>query len=124
MIAQAEGFAPAFKTATLTAGGRTTVDIGLLLDGVVTGSVVDRSGAAVAGAIVHVEYNGFEDAVILSSFIGDQTMSDAGGRFRVNGIVPNEGFTIYAELDGKRSSSFSLRATPGVPIENVVLNFN
>ena len=122
LIAHAEGFAPNTKTVTLTAGGSKTADIGLLLDGTVSGTVVDSSGNAVEGAYVHVGYNGFDGDALLLSFVGGYRVSDSEGRFFVNGIVPNEGFEVYAETeDGRRSSSMSLRATPGVTIENVML---
>ena len=124
IVAQAEGFAPTYASVTLTAGGRQTADIGLLLDGVVTGSVVNAAGDPVAGATVNVVYDGFNGDAILVSYVGGYVMTDAAGRFRVNGVVPNEGFVIDAELDGERSSSHSLTATPGTPIENVVLRFN
>lgn len=120
LVGHAEGFAPAFNTVTLTAGGQKTADIGLLLDGTVSGIVVDSSGNAVADAYVHVAYDGFDGDGMLLSFVGGHRVSDSDGKFFVNGIVPNEGFEVYAETeDGRRSSSMSLHATPGVTIENV-----
>lgn len=124
LVVHADGFAPTYSVVTLAAGARERADVGLLLDGIVSGRAVDAAGDPVVGAIVHVTYQGFEGAEILSGSIGGYTMTEAAGRFRVNGIVPDEGFVIYAELDGRQSESFTLRATPGVPIENVVLRFN
>lgn len=124
LVFHADGFAPTYSVVTLAAGARERADVGLLLDGIVGGRAVDAAGDPVVGAIVHVTYEGFEGAEILSGFIGGYTMTEAAGRFRVNGIVPDEGFVIYAESDGRQSESFILRATPGVPIENVVLRFN
>lgn len=122
LVAHAEGFAPNTKTVTLTAGGSKTADIGLLLDGTVSGTVVDASGNAVAEAYVHVAYDGFDGDALLLSFVGGHRVSDSDGQFFVNGIVPNEGFAVYAETeDGRRSPSMSLQATPGITIENVTL---
>ncbi len=48
--------------------------------------------------------------------IGGHVMTDDDGLFFVNGIVPNERFSIYAELeDGSRSDVQSLTTTPGDP---------
>ena len=71
-----------------------------------------------------MEYESFEGALLLANFIGGHTMTGTRGEFRLIGIVPDESFTIYAERDGRRSDSHTLRATPGVPIENVVRRFN
>ena len=118
LVAHADGFAPNTKTVTLTAGSSETADIGLLLDG----TVVDSSGNAVEGAYIYVGYNGFDGDALLLSFVGGHRVSDSDGQFFVNGIVPNEGFEVYAETeDGRRSPSMSLQATPGVTISNVTL---
>jgi hypothetical protein len=125
LVAHADGFAPTYSVVTLDAGAQEQADVGLLLDGVVSGRAVDAAGDPVLGATVHVTYEGFEGAEILAPFIGGYTMTEQpDGRFRVNGIVPDEGFAIFAELDGRRSESFSLRATPGISIEGVVLRFD
>ena len=124
VVVQADGFAPNYTSVTLTAGGRQTADVGLLLDGIVVGTVVNSAGDPVTGATVNVAYDGFNGAEVLVSYAGGYILTDNDGGFRVNGVVPNQGFVIDAELDGQRSSSQSLTATPGIPIENVVLRFN
>ena len=122
LLVQARGYAPTAATATLTGGRSRNVEVGMLLEGSVTGSVVDAQGNAVGGALVEIEYQGFTDAALLSSGVSGYVLTGDDGRFLVTGIVPNEGFSIYAELeDGSRSDSQTLTATPGIPIESVVL---
>lgn len=95
----------------------------------VTGVVVHTpSGLATTGrpiANARVEYlddSAFEGAEMLESFVGGYLITDDDGRFRVDGIVPDETFGLYAETkDGRRSPAVTLRATPGIPIENIVL---
>ena len=94
LIVHARGFAPAYTTLTLAAGESERVDVGLLLDGTVLGTVVGSDGNAQSGATIHAMYRGFAGAALVSSFIGGHLVSDADGRFRVNGIVPNEAFSI------------------------------
>ena len=97
----------------------------MLLEGSVTGSVVDAQDNAVGGALVEIEYQGFPDAALLSSGVSGYVLTGDDGRFLVTGIVPNEGFSIYAELeDGSRSDSQTLTATPGTLIEGVVLTID
>ena len=96
-------------------------DMGLLLEGTVMGTVVDASGDAVQGATVHAKYESFEGAQFLASFIGGFTLTRPDGQFHVRGIVPNEHFILYAEFDGRRSDSMRLQATPGVPLQDVIL---
>lgn len=122
LFVQATGYAPAIARTTLGDGGNRNVDVGMLLEGSVSGSVVDGQNNAVSGALVDVLYSGFTDAALPVSGIGGHVLTGSDGLFKVTGIVPGEGFSIYAELeDGRRSNSQSLTATAGVPIENVVL---
>ena len=125
LIAQAPGFAPSLATTTLIAGDSHSVDVGLLLEGAVSGSVVDGQGKAVAGALLEVVYQGLADADLLASGIGGHVLTGDNGLFLVTGIVPNEEFAIYAELDdGSRSDVLTLTATPGMTTENVVLKID
>ena len=122
MVVQAQGYAPTTTAATLTGGRSQSVDVGMLLEGSVSGRVVDAQGDAIGGALVDIIYNGFTDAALLSSFVSGYVLTGDDGQFLVTGIVPNEGFSIYAELeDGSRSGSQALTASPGMTIENVVL---
>ncbi len=125
LVTHAQGFAPNSRM-TLGAGAREERRVGLLLEGVVSGGVVDSARQGVPAATIHVVYNaGFEGAEMLESFIGGHAFTGDEGRFIVNGIVPDEVFTIYAETeDGRRSGALTLEATPGIPIENVVLRMN
>ena len=126
LVTHAQGFAPTYSRMTLGAGAREERRVGLLLEGVVSGGVVDSARQGVPAATIHVVYNaGFEGAEMLESFIGGHAFTGDEGRFIVNGIVPDEVFTIYAETeDGRRSGALTLEATPGIPIENVVLRMN
>ena len=125
LVIHADGFAPTYTLATLEAGEQERTDIGLLLDGVVFGTVVDGTGDLVIGADIHAEYESYEGAVLLENFIGGITMTDLDGRFQLRGIVPDESFFIYAtHEDGQRSARMRLRAMPGVPLENVVLRLD
>ena len=118
----ADGYAPAIGTGTLTAGSSTTVDVGMVLEGAVSGTVVDSDGDAVSGALVDIEYDWFEDADILIGGVGGHVKTGDDGKFLVVGIVPNQRFSIFAETDdGSRSSSKSLTATSGNTTEDVVL---
>ena len=122
VFADAPGFAPTWSTVNLRAGRVQNARIGLLLEGTVSGSVLDGSENA-AGAEVFLVYDdSFEGAEMLESFVGGYLITDDDGRFRVDGIVPDETFGLYAETkDGRRSPAVTLRATPGIPIENIVL---
>lgn len=125
MIARAPGFAPTIASTTLIAGDAHSTDIGMLLEGSVSGSVVDSHSNAVANALVEVEYHGFTDSDLLSTSIGGYVMTDDDGLFFVTGIVPNEGFSIYAELDnGTRSNVQTLTTTPGATLQNITLTIN
>lgn len=121
LFVQARGYAPAVARTTLSSGSQ-TADVGMLLEGSVSGKVVDGQNNALSGALVEVSYNGFTDAALLASGIGGYILTGNDGLFRVTGIVPSQGFSIYATLeDGRRSNSQSLTATAGVPLQNVVL---
>ena len=122
LFVQATGFAPTAASTTLISGDSHNVDVGMLLEGSVSGSVVDGQGDAVADALIEVVYQSLADADLLSSGFGGLVSTGDDGLFFATGIVPNEQFSIYAELeDGRRSSVHTLTATPGITIENVVL---
>ena len=125
LLVQAPGFAPATASTTLISGDSHNVDVGMLLEGSVSGSVVDGQGDAVTGALIEIVYDGFENADLLSSGLSGYVLTGDDGLFLATGIVPNEQFSIYAELeDGSRSNVQTLTATPGFTIENVVLRID
>ena len=120
LLASAPGYAPHFST--LTIDKSQDVRVGMVLEGVVRGTVVGADGEPVDGARLYVEYNsGFPAGEMLVSFVGGQVVTEEGGAFSVNGIVPGEAFGLYAELDGRRSETLSLTALPGTPLEGVRL---
>lgn len=56
------------------------------------------------------------------SFVGGRDLTGNDGTFAVNGIVPDTEFQLYAESeDGRRSEVVTLTASPGLPLEGVVL---
>lgn len=125
LIARAPGYAPTIASTTLTAGDAHNVDVGMLLGGSVSGIVVDAQGDAVANALVEIEYHGFAGSDLLATGIGGYVMSEDDGQFFVTGIVPDEGFSIYAELDnGTRSNVQTLTTTPGATLQNITLTIN
>jgi len=67
LIARVPGFAPTIASTTLIAGDAHSTDIGMLLEGSVSGSVVDSHSNAVGNALVEVEYHGFTDSDLLST---------------------------------------------------------
>lgn len=123
LLVHAAGFAPHRGVLRLDAGEAQEMRIGLLLEGVVSGSVVDAEGEVVPEATVYVIYDAeFEDGELLESFLGGHMHTGDEGVFRVNGIVPDTPFSIYAETeDGRRSDTMTLEVVPGIPIENVIL---
>ena len=125
VIARAPGFAPTIASTTLIAGDSHNVDVGMLLEGAVSRSVVDAHGNAVADALVEVEYHGFTESDLLSTGIGGHVLTDDDGQFYVTGIVPNEGFSIYAELEnGNRSDVQTLTTAAGTTLQNIVLTID
>lgn len=122
IVAHAPGFAPTWSAVNLRAGRVQDARIGLLLEGVVNGNVLDGS-ENVAGAEIFLVYDAsFIGAEMIESFVGGRLVTGDDGLFRINGIVPDETFSLHAETeDGRRSNVVTLRATPGIPIENVVL---
>ena len=122
LMVQARGYAPTTATVTLAGGNSRNVDVGMLQEGSVTGMVVDAQGDAVSGALIEFAYGEFTDSALLLSGVGGHVLTGDDGQFLVTGIVPNERFSIYAELeDGSRSGSQTLTASPGMSIEGVVL---
>ncbi len=121
LLASAPGYAPHFSALTVDRKSQ-NVRVGMILEGQVRGSVVGADGKPVNGVRLHVEYNsGFPAGEMLVSFVGGHVVTEEGGAFSVNGIVPGEMFGLYAELDGRRSETLSLTALPGIPLEGVRL---
>jgi len=91
VLVYADGYAPAIGTGTLTAGSSTTVDVGMVLEGAVSGTIVDSDGDAVSGAFVDIEYDWFEDANILISGVGGHVKTGDGGDSSSSGSSPISG---------------------------------
>lgn len=122
VVTHAPGFAPTYSVVNLEAGRVRDARIGLLLEGTVSGRVLDGSENAAGAEVFPVYGSSFEAAEMIASFVGGRLVTGDDGLFRINGIVPDQTFSLYAETaDGRRSDVVTLRATPGIPIENVVL---
>jgi len=113
-IAYAPGFAPRFGLFTLNEKAPTNVRIGLLLDALASGTVVDAAGDPVDGALVHATYsNDTEGAGMLEGLIGGRVQTGADGTFQLDGIVPDETVTLQAEFEGRLSNAVTVTVAPG-----------
>lgn len=123
VVAHAPGFAPTHSEYKLGPGEVEETEIGLWLEGTVSGRVFEGDKIA-RGAEVFLVYHddSFETAVI-ESFVGGRLVTGEDGLFLVNGIVPYEGFSLYAEAEnGQQSNRVSFTETkPGESIEDVRL---
>lgn len=125
VVAHAPGFEPVrSENYELSPGGVQEVNIGLRLEGTVSGRVFEPDEIAV-GAEVFLVYNDrFANAEAVENFVGGRLVTGADGEFLVNGIVPKEAFFLYAETeDGRRSNRTPFEEVqPGGTIEKVNLH--
>ena len=113
-IAYAQGFAPQFGLFTLNRNGSTNVGIGLLLDALASGTVVDAAADPVDGALVNATYGGeTEGAGMLEGLIAGRLQTGADGTFQLNGIAPDEEVTLQAEFEGRLSNAVTVTVAPG-----------
>lgn len=120
-LARADGFAPRFGDFALRDKSTTNVQIGLLLEGVIEGVVVDGSGDPLEGARIAWEYGDIDGGGLLQALIGGQTMTEADGVFRLNGIVPDTSLTLQAVVDDSRSNTVTVSVGPGMIQAGIVL---
>lgn len=110
---RAVGYAPLLNGLTVDAGKQHTVNLGLLLEAVASGTVVDSRGEAVMGAVVSVGYGrSVAGADILASLIRGNATADADGTFKISGLVPDTPIALRAELDGRLSAVVTVNAIP------------
>ena len=120
--AYADGFTPYYGTMTVEGGKNYEKQIGLLLEAVASGTVLDASRRPVVGATVSVGYSeSLSGADVLSSLVGGYVTTEAEGRFKLHGLVPNEMIALQAELDGQRSDIATIRVGPGMEQNGIVL---
>ena len=120
-IAFAQGFAPRFGLFTL-AKGTTNLPVGLLLDALVEGSVVDGRGSPVEGAVVTAQYSADTNGGdLLGNLVGGRIQTDAEGVFGLDGIAPDEAVTLQAEFDGRTSNAVTVMVAPGTVQTGIVL---
>ena len=122
-LARAEGFAPRVGDFALRDRGATNVQIGLFLDAVVEGTVLDASGSPVGGAAIEVKYSDdTEGGGLLAGLIGGQVQSGQDGVFRLEGVAPDHEVTLQAVLDdGRRSDTVTVTVGPGMMWTGLVL---
>ena len=113
-IAYAHGFAPRFGLFTLNEKAVTNIRIGLLLDALASGTVVDAAGDPVDGALVNATYGDrTEGAGMLEGLIGGRVRTGADGKFQLDGIAPDEAVTLQAEFGGRLSNTVTVTVAPG-----------
>lgn len=123
IYARAGGYAPHFRVLTVEGGKRLDAQIGLLLEAVASGKVLDRRGNLAVGATVRVGYSqSVPGADVLASLIRGRVKSDAEGTFSIGGLVPDTSVALQAELDGRLSDIVTVRAIePGMEQGGLVL---
>lgn len=123
IYARAVGYGPHFRALTVEGGKRLDAQIGLLLEAVASGRVLDRRGNPAVGATVRVGYGlSVPGADVLASLIRGRVKSDAEGTFSVGGLVPDTSVALQAELDGRLSDVVTVRSIgPGTEQGGLVL---
>ena len=123
IYARAVGYAPHFRELTVDGGKRIDAQIGLLLEAVASGNVVDRRGNPAVGATVHVGYGrSVPGADRLAGLVRGRVKSDAQGTFSIGGLVPDTSVALQAELDGRLSDVVTVHAIePGMEQSGLVL---
>ncbi|MFB6255607.1 MAG: beta strand repeat-containing protein, partial [Haloplanus sp.] len=111
--ATADGFERKSKSASVTSGGRTTVDFTLNETGFVNGTVTDTTGATVSGINVEV----YADD---GTFAGNDT-TDAGGNYSVE-VGPGKYEVVISQVF---NPNYDFELVPGVRVnasETTVVN--
>ena len=125
LLASSNGFAPGWSTLTVGVGDTHTANMNLLLEAVVSGTVVDADGDLVRGAEVFVTYPDEAGAFgLLESFASGGLLSDADGKFYLLGLIPDVAMELQAQLDdGTLSNVVTVTVGPGMEQQNLVLSF-
>lgn len=120
---QADGFAPYFGTVTIEAGKRTDVRLGLLLEAVATGQVLESNGDPVLGARVYIGYgSSVPGNETLVGLVGGLTTTVNEGLFRISSLVPDTPIALQAMTpDGRRSDVATVTISQGMERSGIVL---
>ena len=101
-----ERLAPGEATVEVVAGQVTPLDFRLGPGAILEGTVKDRTGAPVEGANVRAHGPG--------EFLGSFASTDAGGRYRLEGLAPGS-VLLAAEKDGRGKASATVEVAADAP---------
>ena len=122
VVAHADGFAPHFGTLNVDAGNGQSTRIGLLLEAVAGGLVVDSNEDPVEGARVRIGYDRLlPGAGFFASFSRGRAMTRSGGEFELRGLLPDTPIALQAELGERRSNVVTITVEPGMAQQGIVL---
>lgn len=122
VYAYAERFAPYFGQMTIDAGKTQNLQISLLLEAVVSGTVLNADGSPAAGADVRVGYGrSLQGADILAGLARGFMVAGQEGEFGISGLVPDTSILLQAELGGRLSDVVTVQVAPGTERTGVVL---
>lgn len=122
VYAYAEKFAPYFGQMTIDAGKTKNLQISLLLEAVVSGTVRDADGSPAADADVRVGYGrSLPGADVLAGLARGFTVAGQEGEFRISGLLPDTPILLQAELDGRLSDVVTVQVVPGTERTGVIL---
>lgn len=114
LLARAHGFAPFVGSLYVRAGRRRTAQVGLLLEGMVAGQVLEPDGSPAAGALIDIAYPGMAGGGLVNGFAGGRRVTGSDGEFQVNGLIPDTPIALEAILDGRRSAPVTVTVGPGM----------
>ena len=122
VVAHADGFSPHFSTLTVNVGENHSTRIGLLLEAVASGVVVDGNDNPAGGARVRVEYDRtLPGGGFFASSSRGRATTRSDGKFEIRGLVPDTPVALWAELGGRRSAAVTVTAGPGMARRGLVL---
>ncbi len=122
VVAHAYGFSPYFGALTIDAGKNHSTRVGLVLESVASGLVVDANDDPVDGARVRVGYDrSLPGGGYFASFSRGQATTRSEGEFEIRGLVPDTPIALQAELRGRRSDVVTITVGPGMARRDLVL---
>ena len=122
VYAYAERFAPYFGQMTIDVGKTQDLQISLLLEAVVSGTVLDADGSPAADADVRAGYGrSLMGADVLAGLARGFMVTGQEGKFRISGLVPDTPILLQAEIGGRLSDVVTVQIAPGTERMGVVL---